>query len=140
MSATHVPHSTPAGVSTLHLALELGWNSWNLAFTTGMAQKPRLRTIPARYVDALAREIDRAKQRFDLPGDTRVLSCYEAGRDGFWLHRFLADSGVENLVVDAASIEVNRRARRAKSDRLDVGKLLTMLIRYHGGESKLWGV
>jgi transposase len=140
MSATHALHSTSTAVPTLYLAFELGWTSWNLAFTTGMAQKPRLRTIPARDLDALRREIERAKQRFDLPGDARLLSCYEAGRDGFWLHRFLDKSGVENLVVDAASIEVNRRARRAKSDRLDVGKLLTMLIRYHGGESKLWGV
>jgi transposase len=120
--------------------LELGWTSWNLAFSTGMAQKPRLRTIPARDLEALRREIRRARQRFDLPDDAPVVSCYEAGRDGFWLHRSLLQHGIENRIVDAASIEVNRRARRAKSDRLDVAKLLTMLIRYHGGEHKLWGV
>jgi transposase len=105
-----------------------------------MAQKPRLRTIPARDLAGLQREIQRAKQRFGLPDATEILSCYEAGRDGFWLHRYLKNEGVHNSVVDAASIEVNRRARRAKSDRLDVGKLLTMLIRYHGGEHKLWSV
>jgi transposase len=140
MSATHVPDSTPAVSSKLYLAFELGWTTWNLAFTTGMAQKPRLRTIPARDLDALEREIQRAKHRFGLPAAASVVSCYEAGRDGFWLHRYLEKSGIGNLVVDAASIEVNRRARRAKSDRLDVSKLLTMLIRYHGGEHKLWGV
>jgi transposase len=138
MSATHVYDSTPGVSPKFYLAFELGWTSWNLAFTTGMAQKPRLRTIPARDLDGLQREIQRAKQRFGLPETTAVLSCYEAGRDGFWLHRYLDHEGIANLVVDAASIEVNRRARRAKSDRLDVAKLLTMLIRYHGGEPKLW--
>src|SRR5262249_20738958 len=61
-----------------------------------------------------------------------------AGRDGFWLHRLLTHQGVNNLVVDSASIEVNRRKRRAKSDRLDVNKLLSMLIRWHGGEEPVW--
>jgi transposase len=140
MSATHDHDSTPQAAPKLYLAFELGWTSWNLAFTTGMAQKPRLRTIPARDLDGLLRELQRAKQRFALPDTTPILSCYEAGRDGFWLHRYLDNEGVHNLVVDAASIEVNRRARRAKSDRLDVAKLLTMLIRYHGGEHKLWSV
>jgi transposase len=105
-----------------------------------MAQKPRLRTIPARDLDGLRREIQRARQRFGLAETTPILSCYEAGRDGFWLDCYLGHEGVRNLVVDAASIEVNRRARRAKSDRLDVAKLLSMLIRYHGGEHQLWGV
>ena len=140
MSATHVPDSTAVASSKLYLAFELGWTTWNLAFTTGMAQKPRLRTIPARDLDALEREIQRSKHRFGLPTEAPVVSCYEAGRDGFWLHRYLEKNTIGNLVVDAASIEVNRRARRAKSDRLDVSKLLTMLIRYHGGEHKLWGV
>jgi transposase len=140
MSATHVHDSTPEISPKLYLAFDLGWTSWTLAFTTGMARKPRLRTIPARDLHRLQTEFQRAKQRFGLPDTTPVLSCYEAGRDGFWLHRFLDKAGVKNLVVDASSIEVNRRARRAKSDRLDVAKLLTMLVRYHGGEHKLWGV
>src|SRR5512134_1504757 len=71
-----------------------------------------------------------AKRRFRLPADAPVISCYEAGRDGFWIHRYLASLGVENLVVDSSSIEVNRRARRAKTDRMDVEKLLAMLLRY----------
>jgi transposase len=65
--------------------------------------------IPARDLDALQREIHHAKQRFGLPDAVQVVSCYEAGRDGFWLHRFLNNSGILNVVVDAASIEVNRR-------------------------------
>jgi transposase len=89
---------------------------------------------------ALEWEIQQAKKRFGLPEAAPVLSCYEAGRDGFWLHRYLMVSGIENLVVDSASIEVNRRAKRAKTDRLDVGKLVTMLIRYHSGEKRVWSV
>gem|GEM_PF-3696489 len=81
-----------------------------------------------------------AKKRFGLSEEARVLSCYEAGRDGFWLHRYLAHRGVRNLVVDSSSIEVNRRARRAKTDKLEIGKLLTMLMRYDSGERKLWSV
>ena len=75
-----------------------------------------------------------------MPEEAPVRSCYEAGRDGFWLHRYLASLNIGNLVVDSASIEVNRRARRTKTDRLDAAKLLTMLIRYHGGEETVWSV
>ena len=68
------------------------------------------------------------------------MSCYEAGRDGFWLHRYLRQADVCNHVVDSSSIEVNRRQRRAKSDRLDAAKLLTMLMRYEAGERSVWSV
>ena len=69
-----------------------------------------------------------------------MLSCFEAGRDGFWVHRFLASHEIQNIVVDSASIEVNRRKRRAKSDRLDATKLVSMLVRWHNGEKKVWAV
>ena len=125
---------------TLFLAFELGQNTWKLGFTIGMAQQPRERTIPAGALETLQQEIARAKQRFGLPEDARVVSCYEAGRDGFWLHRSLVVHGVQNHVIDSASIEVNRRHRRAKTDRLDVRKLLTMLLRHSAGEQKVWSV
>jgi transposase len=101
--------STAAPAPVLYLGLELGWNSWKLAFTVGMRQKPRVRTVVGRSTSQLLFEIARAKRRFGIPEQTLVLSCYEAGRDGFWPHRFLVAEGVENLVVDSASIEVNRR-------------------------------
>ena len=126
--------------STLYLAFELSNKKWKLGFTIGLGQKPRERNIDAGDLLALQEEIRLAKKRFHLPENTRVLSCYEAGRDAFWLHRYLLSRDVENLVVDAASIEVPRRARRAKTDRMDVGKLLTMLIRYDCGEKKVWSV
>jgi len=75
-----------------------------------------------------------------MPGVVPIVSCYEAGRDGFWLHRYLVHCGVANVVVDASSIEVNRRARRAKTDRVDVEQLLRLLIRYHHGEKRVWSV
>src|SRR6266699_1034539 len=125
---------------TLYLAFELGNRDWKLGFTTGFGQPPRERTIAARDLAALATELTQAKRRFALPAEAPVLSCYEAGRDGFWLHRALAAQGIANLVVDSSSIEGNRRRRRAKSDRLDVRKLLTMLLRYATGERRVWHV
>jgi transposase len=140
MTATHSQNSTVPTGPVLYLALELGWKTWKLAFTIGRGQKPRLKTIPARNPDVLLYEIKAAKKRFGLPEDTPVVSCYEAGRDGFWIDRFLRAQGIQNIVVDSASIEVNRRKRRAKSDRLDAEKLVDMLMRWHNGERRVWAV
>ena len=129
-----------AGTAALYCALELGSTKWTVACTAGMAQKPRLRTISAGDVPALQKEMLVAKVRFGVAIEAPVRTCYEAGRDGFWLHRALTTSGVHNVVVEASSIEVNRRARRAKTDRLDVGKLLALLLRWHGGERTVWSV
>jgi transposase len=98
-----------------------------------------LRTVQARDLSALQEEIRRAKERFDLPAQARVASCFEAGRDGFWLHRYLVSIGVESRVVDSSSIEVDRRRRRAKTDRLDAIKLVALLRRHEAGE-KEWSV
>jgi transposase len=138
MTATHNTDPTASSAPVLYLALDLGATSWKLAFSVGLGQKPRLKTITARSTPSLVFEIEAAKERFGLPEDAPVVCCYEAGRDGFWLHRFLRDQGVRNQVVDSSSIEVNRRRRRAKSDRLDAVKLVEMLIRWHNGERKVW--
>ena len=122
----------------LHLAFELSQNKWKLGFSDG--NKVRFKTIIARNLGHLQEEIEKAKGRFLLQGDVRIVSCYEAGRDGFWLHRYLLSCGIENVVVDSSSIEVDRRKRRAKTDRIDAGKLLNMLMRYHGGEKLSWRV
>jgi transposase len=122
----------------LHIAFELSHLKWKLAFSNG--EKMRTVTIEARHLDKLHEEIEKAKQRFGLEGQIRMVSCYEAGRDGFWLHRYLLSCGIENVVVDSASIEVNRRKRRAKTDRIDVRKLMHKLLRYHGGEQLVWSV
>lgn len=129
-----------APASTLLLAFDLGNREWKLAFTTGAGQAPGVRTMPARDLARLTGELGAARDRFGLPGTMPVVSCYEAGRDGFWLHRALAAAGIRNVVVDSASIEVIRRARQAKSDRLDVEALLALLLRYHGVERRVWRV
>jgi len=140
MTATHTQDSTVPTAPVLYLSHELGWRVWKLAFTVGAGQKPRLRNISARDLEALLTEVTAAKVRFGLPQDAKVISCYEARRDGFWLHRFLLAHDVEDIVVDSASIEVNRRKRRAKSDRLDAVKLVAMLVRWQYGENKVWSV
>jgi len=122
----------------LHVAFELSNSNWKLGFSDG--NKMRFKSTSARNLEQLEEEIEKAKSRFRLDNDVRIVSCYEAGRDGFWLHRYLLSHGVENVVVDSSSIEVNRRKRRAKTDRIDARKLLRMLMRYHGGERKLWSV
>jgi transposase len=122
------------------MAFELSDKTWKLGFTTGPGQKPRERNVAARNQERVLEEIASAKRRLGLPETAPVVSCYEAGREGFWLHRFLLAHGMTNHVVDSSAIEVSRRQRRAKSDGLDVRKLLSMLMRYHHGEQKVWQV
>lgn len=134
-------HETQCTIErSLYLAFELSKSKWKLGFSTGLGQHPRRRTIDAGDLLALRQEIEAAKRRFGLVAGAPVKSCYEAGRDGFWLQRCLLEQGIENLVVDSSSIAVDRRAKHAKTDRIDVGKLLNMLIRYHCGEEKVWRV
>lgn len=126
--------------ATLLLAFELGERSWKLGFTTGLGQRSRVRQVPAGAIERILEEIRRAKRRFKMVDDAPVVSCYEAGRDGFWLHRWLATQEITNPVVDSSSIEVNRRARRAKTDRVDLAGLLNLLARYLLGDRRVWRV
>jgi hypothetical protein len=80
--------SVPARINLL-LAFELGERTWKLGFTTGLGQRPRVRQVPAGAIDRVLEEVARAKRHLKLHDDTPVISCYEAGRDGFWLHRWL---------------------------------------------------
>jgi transposase len=124
--------------SVLYMALELSQTKWKLGFSDG--NKMRFMSIDARNLEQLQEEIEKAKLRFYLDDEVKIVSCYEAGRDGFWLNRYLLSYEIENIVVDSSSIEVNRRKRRTKTDRIDARKLLRMLMRYHGGERRLWSV
>lgn len=139
-TATVQTENSVTNYTVLYLAFELSNNTWKLGFAVGLGQKARTLELPARDLSRVFEEIALVKRRFKLADSCRVLGCYEAGRDGFFLHRALTNAGVENLVVDSSSIEVKRRARRAKTDRLDLGKLMNMLIRYHNGEPKVWSV
>jgi transposase len=123
---------------TLYVAFELGQKDWKLAMTRGFGVAPWLRTVASGDLRAVERVLGEGRRRLGLPGHARVVSCYEAGRDGFWIHRALTGMGLSNRVVDSASIEVNRRARRAKTDRLDALKLVQMLVRVCYGETRVW--
>jgi transposase len=124
----------------LYLAFELSHKKWKLGFSDGKTAQVRQMTINSGDLEALGGEVRKAKRRFGMEESAGVRSCYEAGREGFWLHRALEGIGMENQVVDASSIEVNRRQRRAKTDRMDVEKLVRQLVRYRRGEHHVWSV
>jgi transposase len=123
---------------TLYVAFELGKKEWKLAMTSGFGVAPWLRTVGSGDLRGVERALEQGRRRFRLSPSAPVVSCYEAGRDGFWIHRALTQLGIRNRVVDSASIEVSRRARRAKTDRLDALKLVRMLVRVCYGERKVW--
>src|SRR3989441_738391 len=138
MTATTRPAFRSVSEPTLYVAFELSAKQWKLAMTSGFGVEPWLRTVAAGDLRGVERAIQQARARCRLTPAAAVVSCYEAGRDGFWIHRALTQLGMANRVVDSASIEVNRRARRAKTDRLDALKLVRMLIRVCGGERDVW--
>lgn len=127
-----------ASQGELYISFELGDKSWKLTLNDGR-RGPGRYNVAAGDTSAVLDCVSKARARCGLSAEAKVHSCYEAGRDGWWLHRWLIAQGIDNIVVDAASIEVNRRARRAKTDRLDGDKLLAMLLRHHGGE-RVWSV
>ncbi len=122
---------------TMYVAFELGEKEWKLAMSPDLETRPRLRSLRARGTTRLLEVLEKERQQF---GAERIVSCYEAGRDGFWIDRFLRAQGIDSRIVDSASIEVRRRARRIKTDRLDAQKLLTMLHREALGEKDVWSV
>jgi len=124
------------------LAIELSKKSWMVAVNTPLSDKVSRHTLEAcdwkGLLELIARIRTRVIQALNRP--VEVVSCYEAGYDGFWLHRLLEAHGVRNYVVDPASVQVDRRARRVKTDRVDVGRLLRSLLAYLRGEPKVWSV
>lgn len=122
----------------LYVAFEVAKQDWKLALTSGFGVRPWVRTVAAGDLRAVVRVIAAARRRFALPPTARVVSCYEAGRDGFWIDRALRQLDIANRVVDSASIDVKRRARRMKTDRIDAVKLVMMLVRVCTGEEGVW--
>lgn len=117
---------------TLYMALELSNKKWKLGFCDG--NRYRIKSINAGNWAGLLNEINQTREKFRLPVGCGIASCYEAGRDGFWIDRALKAAGIENLVVDSSSIEVSRRRKQVKTDRVDAKSLLRLLMRYHYGE------
>lgn len=120
----------------LYMALELSAKKWVVLFSDGVRR--RQVTVTAGDRQGLLAQIVLAKVKLGLAADVPVVSCYEAGRDGFWLHRWLVSEGVDNRVISPSSIEVAQRAKRVKTDRVDVVKLMQLLLRWHGGERGVW--
>jgi transposase len=123
----------------LLMAMELSQSTWKLGFGTGIEVR-RMKDIPARDLSGLRREVEAAKMKLNLPPDTSVVACYEAGRDGHWIKRALeVHFNIQCKMVDSASIEVSRRKRNPKTDKIDVKALLKLLARdVVFGEKDTW--
>ncbi len=130
--------TTPAEV--LYMALELSGSKWRVAFATATCERTPQWSIAAGDLAALARTIERAKAKLGVSASAAVRSVYEAGRDGFWLHHWLEAAGIDNRVIDAASIEVSSARKRRKTDRLDARLLLRKLIAFWGGDRRVFSV
>src|SRR6185436_4688373 len=111
----------------LYVGFELSRKKWKLGISDGKVARARVKSLEAQDWKKFAEEIEKARERFGLEKDAPVRSCYEAGREGFWIHRMLVERmGIENIVVDAASMDVKRR-KRAKTDRIDAEQLVRQL-------------
>ena len=128
--------ATSTGEQVLYCTLELSKNSWLLAIQFPGRDNPSLHPIMGGDADRLMAKLDAARERLGkFSGRVpKVILCYEAGYDGFWLARFLGQRGIECLIMEPASLQVNRKARRVKTDRIDVEKLLHALIAWCRGE------
>src|ERR1700757_2613145 len=124
------------------LAIELSKKSWIVAVNTPSSEKISRYTLKACDWKELLKLCERIGTRIarELKKDVEIVSCYEAGYDGFWLHRLLEAHSIRNYVIDPASLQVDRRARRVKTDRVDVERLLRSLMAYLRGEPKVWSV
>ena len=113
---------------TLYVAFELSAKTWRLALTTDRGERPRHYVVDGGDLVAVQERLARARTQWGLAAATAVVSCYEAGRDWFWLHRCLIAQGLRNVIVDTTSIERDRRAKAAKTDRVDTERSLELLV------------
>lgn len=137
----HLDHTdTPATLdyATIQMALELSKKTWLLGVMLPGSQKISRYVIAGGDVPELTRQLQRARAKAEQVGKpVRIITCYEAGYDGHWLHRWLGEQGIFNYEIDPSSIQVNRRARRAKTDRLDLDQLIRTLLAYQRGEPRV---
>jgi transposase len=128
--------------NVVYLALELSCSTWLVASRLPGAAKPSLHRLKGGDTAGLLELITtlRTRSAARCGAAVELVSCFEAGRDGFWLHRLLTAHGVSNHVVEPTSILVSRRARRAKTDRLDAEGLLRVLMSYWRGDRQVCSV
>jgi transposase len=135
MRADHTDTPANGEYATVYIAFELSKSKWQLGVMMPGAEKMSRYRIDGGDLAALSSLLARFRAKAEQLGKpVRILSCYEAGLDGHWLHRWLADNGVVNHTIDASSIEVSRRARRAKTDRIDLAQLMRAFLAYLRGE------
>lgn len=128
--------------ATIYIAIELSQSKWVIGAHTPLADKISIYRLAAGDTHGLLTLIARLKEKVEglMGHPPEVVSCYEAGYDGFWLHRFLEMHDIPNRVLDSASIQVNRRARRVKTDRIDVEGLVRVLMAYCRGEQRVCAI
>jgi transposase len=126
----------------IYLAIELSASTWLVAGKLPTSEKTGLHRLEAGNSRALLALIADLREKVDVKFgvEAAVVSCFEAGRDGFWLHRLLAEHGVSNHVAEPTSILVNRRARRAKTNRLDAQGLLRILAAHAKGDHEVCSI
>lgn len=139
MTATLRDQATTPG-EVMYMALELSASKWRVAFATPTSERTPQWSIAAGDLAALVRTIERARAKLGVGAGAVLRSVYEAGRDGFWLHRWLEAQGITNRVIDAASLEVATARKRRKTDRLDARLLLRKLIAFWGGDRRVFSV
>jgi transposase len=144
MTSSQLIDTPAAGAKdgTLYVAFELSKSTWLIGIVVSGESKMSRHQVAGGDTAAVWQVIStkRAYAEKKHGGPVRVVSCYEAGYDGFWLDRWLARQGVDNRVLDPSSLEMPRRARQAKTDRLDLERLMRVLIRHEGGEPKVCSV
>ncbi|MDF2118189.1 IS110 family transposase [Roseiarcaceae bacterium H3SJ34-1] len=141
MSFDHTDTPTCDEYVTVHLAFELSKKTWKLGILLPGSQKLSRYTIAGGDVSALAARLSVAREKASRGGQqVRILSCYEAGFDGHWLHRWLAQRDIVNHEIDPSSIEINRRARQAKTDRIDLERIMRAFLAHLRGEPRACSV
>jgi transposase len=141
-TVNNLPAATNDDAVRCLFAIELSKSIWIVAVNTPLADRISRYSVKAGDGKALLELIERIRGRVgrETGRPVEVITCYEAGYDGFWLHRLLEGHGVRNYVIDPASLQTDRRARRAKTDRIDAERLLRSLMAYLRGEPKVWSV
>jgi len=137
----HIGAPAATDYATIHLVFELSKATWKLGLLLPGSQKLSRYSIPGGDLKALTERLTTARAKAaSCEKPVRIISCYEAGFDAHWLHRWLTDHGVTNYEIDPASIAVNRRARRVKTDRIDLDQLMRTLLAYLRGEPRVCSV
>ena len=126
--------STPS-IRRIFAAIELSKSTWILAIQPPSADKVSLHRLAGGDIERLIALLDQARVR--AGESVEISTCYEAGYDGFWIHRMLTARGIDNAVLDSASIQVSRRGRRVKTDRTDAAALVRVLMALHRGERQV---